>query len=182
MSRTTRAAPGRSSSQACSTVCPEMKKESRVMRKQLPLIYRRLMPVAVALVLTLMLAQPAFAWTHEWNTYDYTTNTGAACGTGYSTPCLYWPEPNHVSTTVYAYIDPSLDSLWKGYNMTTSLNNAFGYWNSVNGAFNPYVYDCQSGCSDAIQIQAASWLDPNIAGETTLDTDIGTWGELGRST
>jgi hypothetical protein len=116
-----------------------MKKESRVMRKQLSLIYRRLMPVAVALALTLMLAKPAFAWTHEWNTYNYQTNTGAACGTGYTNPCLYWPEPNHVSTTVYAYIDPSLNSLWNGYNFAAALNNAFGYWNSVNGAFNRYV-------------------------------------------
>lgn len=126
------------------------------MRKQLPFTCRKVMPVVAALVLTLMLARPAFAWTHEYNTYDYQTNTGAACGTGYSNPCLYWPEPNHVSATVHAYIDPALNSLSNGYNFAAAFDNAFGYWNSVSGAFNPYVYDCQSGCTDAIQIQAAT--------------------------
>lgn len=149
------------------------------MRKQLTLISCRVMPVALALVLTLMLAKPAFAWTHEHNNYDQNPSD-YTCGTTYSTPCLYWPEPNHVSGTVYAHFDSSIYSLSNGYNFAPSFTNAFNYWNSVNGAFNPYVYECEgSGCSDAIDIYIWNYLASNVEAKTYINTDIGNEGSYG---
>ncbi len=55
-------------------------------------------------------------------------------------PCLYYPEPNHVSTTLYAYFDPSLANVG-GYNFDTAVQRALNDFNNVP-AFNPYVYSC----------------------------------------
>ena len=67
----------------------------------------KLLPVVLVVIVQVVASQPALAWTHRENNWDSNPND-YTCGYSTSVPCLYYPEPNHVSTTLYAYFDPSL--------------------------------------------------------------------------
>lgn len=115
-----------------------------------------LIPVMVAICPSTITAQTAFGWTHNINNFDATQGQDYTCGYNTSVPCLYWPEPNHVSATLYAFYDPSISNVGPThYNFNTTVSNSLGYWNAVQGAFNPLVYNCNySGCHDVITYQA----------------------------
>ncbi len=99
----------------------------------------KLIPVVAALGIALVSTQPARAWTHRINNWD-SNPSDYTCGYSTSVPCLYWPEPNHVSSTIYALLDGSLINVG-GYNFDPAVTRAFGDFNGVP-AFNPYMYAC----------------------------------------
>lgn len=121
----------------------------------------RILPAVLALCMVVLSAQKAFAWTHEFNTYpDIVT-----CGDYQINPCLYWPEPNGASTTIYAAYDGISSVGPTHYDFTSTLNNTFSIFNNVQGAFNPYMYECNyTGCHDAVHY-------------TSGDLGDGTWAE-----
>lgn len=101
---------------------------------------------------------------YDTNTSDYT------CGYSTSVPCLYWPEPNHVSSSIYAYIEPSLSNVG-GYNFNSAITRAFGDFNGVP-AFNPYMRVCNSTttCGEAQVVYQTGSLGFGEYGFTTWDT------------
>ena len=122
-----------------------------------------------ALSVALVSAQPALAWTHLINNYD-TNTSDYTCGYSTSVPCLYWPEPNHVSSSIYAYIEPSLSNVG-GYNFNSAITRAFGDFNGVP-AFNPYMNVCNSTttCGEAQVVYQTGSLGFGEYGFTTWAT------------
>lgn len=122
------------------------------MKSQRMRTWLRVMSILFAICITVATAQKAFAWTQEDNNYP---GSPTGCGGYLSYPCLYWPEPNHVSDTLYAdflnigSVGPT------NYDFTMPVKNAMGYWNGVQGAYNPYMYNCNSGCTDAVYYYSA---------------------------
>ncbi len=142
-----------------------MRAQKVSMRSQKIRMLFRSLPVFLVISITVLSTPKAFAWTQEINNYP---SSPTGCGGSSSYPCLYWPEPNHISTTLYASYD-SLGSVGPAkYNFTTPVNNALGYWNSVQGAFNPYIYDCTyTGCRDVVyytsdDIGSVNWAETNV--------------------
>lgn len=133
-------------------------------------------PAVIVVVLTMASSGRAFAWTHLLNNYNNNPND-FTCGYNSSVPCLYWPEPNHVSSNQYGLINSSLSSLGPAhYDMSTAVANSFGYWNSVTGAFNPFVYKCATptGCINTMNFGSATLTDPF----TYAVTDVGDYGPV----
>lgn len=126
---------------------------------------------ALAICIAVLSAQTALAWTQELNNYP---SSPTGCGGSSSFPCLYWPEPNHVSATLYASY-ASLGSVGpNNYDFTTPVNNALGYWNNVQGAFNPYIYSCNHfQCQDVIHYSTA-----DIGSMDWAETYVGDYGSV----
>lgn len=125
--------------------------------------------LTVAFGVMLISTQPALAWTHLVNAYD--SGLSYVCGFSTGLPCLYWPEPNHVSSTVYAYLDPSISNVG-GYNFNPAVTRAFGDFNNNVPAFNPYMYQCSgSACANAQVTYHIADLGYGVCGQT--DNDYG---------
>lgn len=138
--------------------------------------WTRLVPFILALCMVVATIQTALAWTHLQNHFDSNPND-YTCGYSSSVPCVYWPEPNHVSTTLYASIDSALGNIGPAhYNFTSSgvLSSSMGYWNNVQGAFNPYLYDCTyTGCVDAVH-----YIAGDLGAFIWASTDVSNYGSV----
>src|SRR5262245_35070436 len=136
------------------------KKENEIMQPVLTLRRRRLLPLITAICVVTVSIPSALAWTHNANRFDL--GGDPVCGQTSSVPCIYWPEPNHVSGTDYFFDDPTLTDVGPAhFNFISAVGNATGYYNAISGAFNPFLYNCQvSGCIDPITYKAQS--DPDI--------------------
>jgi hypothetical protein len=143
-----------------------------------PLTLRRtlqfLLPLLIALFAVAIPMQSVSAWTHLKNNFD-SSDTDYICGHYSSVPCLYWPEPNHVSGTVYYRIDSTATNVGPNhYNFTSAISGATGNYNAITGAYNPYLYNCQtSGCIDPVIYSAADLGEPYILGSTNTFYDYG---------
>ncbi|HEY7124459.1 MAG TPA: matrixin family metalloprotease [Ktedonobacterales bacterium] len=94
----------------------------------------------LALLLLTISIQPAYAWTQLKTTFDSDGNPN--CGRNSSLPCILWQEPPNTSITIYAYMDPSIQStLWDD-----AIQLGFTSYNGVL-AWNPYMQECLTvGC------------------------------------
>lgn len=105
-------------------------------------------------MVVLLAASPsALAWTHRANNWDVGNHSDYTCGYSTSVPCLYYPEPNHVSASYNAYLDPSLGNVG-GYNFNTAVTRAISDFNNAP-AFNPYLtacYNAQCGAATSYSI------------------------------
>lgn len=128
--------------------------------------------MGLALVLSMacfmLVSQSVFAWTWRENNWDSNPND-YQCGNTSSTPCLYWPEPGHVSSSIYAYFYPSLNNVG-GYNFTTAVQRALNDFNNAP-ALNPYVYSCTNatGCLDSTSYSIGD-LGYAVYGQTPYGT------------
>lgn len=145
------------------------------MRQKQAQLLIRLIPVILAICMIAVTVQTAFGWTHLLNHFDSNPND-YTCGYNSTIPCLYWPEPNHVSTTIYASYDPALSDIGPAhYNFTSStLSNSLGYWNSVQNAFNPYIYNCDyQGCVDVVH-----YVSGDLGAFIWASTDVSNFGPV----
>ncbi len=136
---------------------------------------RRLIPVILAVCMMTVTAQTAFGWTHTVNHFDQNPND-FTCGYADTVPCLYWPEPNHVSAMLNALYDPSLTNIGPAhYNFFNgTLSNSLGYWNAVQGAFNPIISNCNfTGCVDPVHYTSA-----DLGSFVWATTDISDFGAV----
>jgi hypothetical protein len=116
----------------------------------------------LSLTYFMLTSQSVFAWTWRENNWDINHND-YQCGLTQQTPCLYWPEPNHKSSTIYAYLDPSLNNAG-GYNFVPAIQRAFGDFNNAP-ALNPYIY----ACNNTDCLSSTSYAMGNL--------EYGVWGE-----
>lgn len=126
-------------------------------------LWLKLIPLVAVVALQFVTSQPALAWTHRINNWDSNPND-YTCGYNSSVPCLYYPEPNHVSTSVYAYLDPSLANVG-GYNFDTAVTRALNDFNNVP-AFNPYMYACYNAQCGAATSYSIGDLGYGVYGMT----------------
>lgn len=146
------------------------------MRQKHVRLLTRLVPAILAIWMIMVTVQTAFAWTHLRNHFD-SNPSDFTCGYDDTVPCLYWPEPNHVSTMLNASYDTSLGNIGPAhYNFTSSgvLSNSLGYWNQVQGAFNPLISNCNfSGCVDAVH-----YISGDLGAFIWAATDTGDFGSV----
>ncbi len=124
----------------------------------------------LALLLLVLSIQPAYAWTWLKTTWDADGNP--YCGRSSSLPCILWQEPYHYSITIYAYMDPSIQStLWDD-----AIQIGFDSFNSpTTNAWNPYIYEClTAGCGPVTYLKGGIRCDYYALTNQFLSTPFNT--------
>ncbi|HEY7350315.1 MAG TPA: matrixin family metalloprotease [Ktedonobacterales bacterium] len=113
-----------------------------------------IMVAALSMLLFMVTAGPALAWTQETNEFTDTGSGSGWCsgmnGQDSSHPCVYWQEPHYTSISLHFNMDPSLHSSQsKGYDFNAAIYTAFTQYNNV-AAWNPYMFQCFTFCQGIV--------------------------------